>query len=1134
MGIITGHTLTTKKYVARFSKNTSTNSRTFKATLKAGDKTRVFTINQAAAEVKSFKWSNGQTAITRIVNEEFTTNYNVYDLTVTCNVEGCTGRLDSSGIFKASLTSNDGVERNIVYTVSYNGTPVGVITIVQDAKPEEKYFYLDKATSATTASKTINPTDTTASFSYATNYDLNNLTTASTESWVQSATFSGTDPGTLSVTFKDTKSSGDARLTIKNGITTLATITISVAVVELKFVWTKNNNSNLEVTATTLTVQETYETNYNKLTVSYTNNVSSAVLSSIQGDGQITITLNENSTTGVVESSVTILSNGIPIGWLTIKQDAAEEKHFWVNEINTKDYVIPEFEANVSCAETPYEVTIITNYNSDSVNFEYGGFLDSVVLSNDLTKVSFTFAVNEGIDRTAKITFYTGSSLTTASTIGSISMSQKGVGVKFFYWIEGTNNATTIQIIETASTATADEAKYISSYPELSLSSEYYGSVVTGFTPSAITQTEGDTPATLHIEFTENVSTTTNQSDTIYVKDGNTVVGMINLLQYPKGSTNDWFRWVINGDNIYELPGYVSKDGYDIEFEFETNIEGLSFYCEHMDWFDEGEMPHTKEDAGRYYCKAKLTANEDEEVRNVVILAMKGQEAFGKLTLKQEATPAEKYIWIVQREQSAATYDAPYTATSTGFTILTNYTTAELDALRVDKTPQEGTVGTDWITNLVLSKTNGLKFSVTKNEDKNNGRGCIISIYSVENVELIRVTVNQEANNDKDFKWTTGEVTANTATTVTSESGDTEGIDVSVTYETDYDNLNVNVDEQYSWIKQCTVDTAHNAVTYHLDMYSDPSYSQLHGEVKLYSNTKLIGRIIVRQNPAPEPGRYFMLKYNDIVMEEGILVIDNVPATLTEETRQFVVSAETNIPISQFTVVADNSDGSSEWITGVTKTNIDTENFLINFKVKNNTGEGRIGYLNVIRTTPDVTSVYRQIRVIQKEMTYEFSWSQSEVVTGKTIGPLDTGATSNSVQFYSTYPSIYVENPSQNGMTCNINGSNANYTVTARGTTEYSEKLVTFNIKSGDKLIGTLTIRQKGQAAPLTFKWSNSSSTKTVTIPWNQRYVPESGDDTFTYSPEGVYYCNLVADSNNPTGFSQNFYWSLNTLFISF
>ena len=119
---------------------------------------------------------------------------------------------------------------------------------------------------------------------------------------------------------------------------------------------------------------------------------------------------------------------------------------------------------------------------------------------------------------------------------------------------------------------------------------------------------------------------------------------------------------VINGENVYNLPGYVSKDGYDIEFEYETNINGLSFNCEHPEWFD--VLPFIKEYGGKFYCSAKLSPNTDEDIRNVVVLAQRGSETVGKLTIKQDISVAEPYIWIVSSGNTGTyLYSAPASAT---------------------------------------------------------------------------------------------------------------------------------------------------------------------------------------------------------------------------------------------------------------------------------------------------------------------------------------------------------------------------------------------------------------------------------------------------------------------------------------
>lgn len=1118
-----------RNYTFRFKKNEETSEKRYvitATTTEGGGRTTTFTIIQAAAEAKSFKWSNGDTAITvtaeyntRRVEEGYTiAGYNRSDLHITCDTIGCSGRLDSSGKFIGTLMPNNGDVRDVVFQVMYNGTSIATLTVHQNAKPEKKYFWIgESGKTIYTTDPVLEATATSVTINYLTNYtseELINFTSAATVfNWIKSLviTPSSDTGGTVNIVIDEntatTQNNGFVYIK-KDGYINVATINIKQKGRDRGFVWNSNNSDRLTVTATTPTVSEAYTTNYTNLTVMYNNKVSNAQLSATQGSGIATATMNENTDSDIVESNLTILSNGTQRGWLKIIQNPGETKYFYLNTNSATTIELPEFIADASyTTSSPFEVTVYTNYTTSELRCDIGGFVDSARISNisgNQGKLQITFGINTGVERNGVVKVYKNG---TNTVLGTINLKQKGVTTKYFYWIDETNSATTILIEETAATVTAHDVKYITNYSELSLTSEYFGSVVTGFTPTSLTKTE--VAETLHIEFTPNISTTMNQTDTIYVKDGNNVVGMINLLQHPKGSTNDWFRWVINGENVYNLPGYVSKDGYVIEFEYETNVEGLSFYCENQNWFDEGETPHIKEDGGKYYCKAKLTPNTEEEVRNVVILAQKGTETVGRLSMKQDVSVAEPYIWIISSGNTGATYEAPYTANSSGFTILTNYNQTKLSSLTIVKIDE-----VNWITNISLSKgtppSGGLRFNILRNDDKDKGRTGIISILSPENVELLIITINQEANNDKDFKWTAGSITANTATTMTSDSGESNVI---VTYETDYENLSVTVDEAYPWVKNATVDTANNAVTYHLDVYSDPSYNPLRGvdAIKLYSGTKLIGRITVVQEPAPEPDKYFRFKYNGEETEASTLEISNVPATLTDQTRQFTVSALTNYAASVFNLEVDSSLGSG-WLTNVNKGNVDTTGFTITFDVGNNTGDERTGYIYLKKNG----SVYRTIKVIQREMTYEFSWVQGSIETSKTIGPVGTGATSETVPFYSTYPNITIDNSSQNGISCYMNGTSAvRYSTTQRGATEYDIRSATFNLMSNGRTIGTLTVRQEGQVAPLKFQWDNGTNYKEITIDYNR----ETLDEAYTREPnDNTYLLGLFADTNNPQG----------------
>lgn len=1111
---ITGRTFSITSYTARFKKNDSNSGKTYTAKFNVGDgKVHTFTITQDGKETaeKVFNWSNGQTSIDKEVDsttksiQEFynMSGYTLSDLTVVCDTSGCTGRLDSSGIFIGNITNNKTNSAvTIVFGVVYNDEVIATLTVEQDGKEEEKYFWLvDDSGNTVTAYTTdlLDATTTSINVGYLTNYtqeELGELISASTQDWIKS-TLLNSGIVTVTIDSNETTDNRTGIVNIKNGFKILGSIIIKQNGCKMVFNWNNEQSGKTLLNFTATTFSEQYTTNYNNLTIEYSDNVSTATLTNVNGSGIANGHVNINQETSAVTSYVRVKSNGVLVGLLTIVQPAAEEKYFWVYNSGTTDYSIPEFEADASCAQTPYEVAIFTNRND--IKFEIGGFLDTVTLNDDLTKVLFTFRKNTGVERSAKISFYTGNSLTTATTLGSISLKQSGAVFPKFYWFLDGFSGSSLDITVPANITEYDEVTYYSTYSEeLSLSADN-NYVITAFTPTALTSTE---LGAFHFSFNENMSTVSNQVGYIRVRDrNNSLVGLLKLIQSPKENINEWFRWVINMDSQYTVPNAVAKEGGEFSFQFETNISTVSFRTEaSQDWFS--VQPENKESS----CHFVLTQNDEEQTRTIIIFAHDDdtQQDVGKLTIVQQSAPVEKYIWIEQMEQSAITYDAPYTATSTNFSIKTNYSQTELNNLI--KTTNPSNVG--WVKNITLNKTS-LTFSVEKNEDKNNTRSCEVIIKNFENVELIKVTVNQEKNDDREFKWLDGSITALTATTIHSESGETPGIDVTVRYETDYDEFSAITENE--WIENVIIDTSINAVKYHLDVPT--TWTPLAGTISLFNKTKLIGKIYVEQEPAPEPGKYFKFEYNGEIITSSTLEINNVPATLTGDTCHFVVSALTNFNASLFTLEIDGALGSG-WITNLNKGNVDPETgFTIMFDVGNNSDtRDRTGLIYIKKDG----SVYRTIRVVQNQMTYDFSWEESTIVSGKTIGPLSTGATSNTIPFYSNYPNISIVTAvTDGGITCVMNGGNSvRYNTTARGQQEYSIRSATFNLISNNtNIIGSLVISQSGQTAPLTFNWDTGRNYKEITVEGNS----SDWDESYTASSRD-YLLYLFPDTNNPTG----------------
>ena len=1111
------------KYNKTFTFSPNTTHAIRKLTVKAkkgGETISEFIINQAPAPLKEFKWEDGTTAVTidtdydgTRVEEGYTiTGYNLSDLSVVCNVDDCSGRLDSSNVFIGTLSKNEELDtRTIVFQIIYNNSSIAKLTVEQGGKPEEKYFYFGTEGSATTyETPSLETTTISVDVTYRTNYEVSDLLSATSESWIKGISFDSSESEikTLVITIDANEGYSDRSgvVEVKYGIMLLGKITVKQNGNVKQFSW--EHDTIVTGTSTGIITAEGYEFYKHYYVSGYTNltaeKPSGVNWLSVSINTMFVCTVDANTQTQYRSALVKIKSNGDEIGSILVEQAAGEAKYLYFNTADSATTIdIPNFDYDASyTSESPFEVSIYTNYSKDELNCAIGGFISTAVISDIENKqgtVFITFGENTGIVLRTGIVKING-------TLATINLKQNGNEPKFFRWVKPDISTSTLHedVDATATTLTID---YETNYESLDVVVGADGTslVINECIPTTITSGTGQ----LTLNFDVNVSTISTKNETIHIFNVNSEVGTLYFKQLVKEETLDIFRWVINGvelDSEYTVPGEVSKDGLEFSYEFKTNVE-ISFKLknnEQISWFNDFTT-EPKIDGDKLYCHETLLANNDS-ARTIVILAIKNgtNEIIGKLNITQAGAPVVPFIYF-DNGQSGVTYEAPYTGGTKTYSLSTNYSVTQVNALRITKTALEGTLDTTWITDESISKSEGLKFTLSRNDDKFHTRDAIISVLNSDNVVLLTVVVNQEENGERTFKWLTGNVTADSATTIESISGDSEqGIDVTALFDTDYPNLNPQIDEQYrTWITTASVTTT--AVNYHLAVNTEYNQRTADKAIKLYSNTKLIGTISIRQEAAPEPGKYLYLCYDEIETD-GNLTISGIPSTLTEESRHFVVTASTNIDASAFTFNAD-----SEWITSISKTNVDESGFTIEFNVANNTGDERTGNISINKNG----GLFRVITLQQNEMTYEFSWEQSTIVSGKTIGPLGTGSTTDTIPFYSTYPSLTIVTAStQGGITCVMNGTTAvTYNTQARGPQDYSQISGTFNLKSGNKIVGEIKIEQNGQVSPLLFNWDNNRDGKEVTVGG----VGTNWNESCTAVPTD-YVLYIFPDENNPNG----------------
>ena len=364
-------TNTSNNVTATITANSDTaNTRTATITVKNGSTTvGKWTITQQKkSEAKYFNWSNGSTAITTdnvsYNGETKTTGYtsNYESLSFTSNQSWCTVSHTLTGV-TATITANSDTAntRTAIITVTNGSTVVGKWTIVQQKKPEAKYFNWSNGSTAITTTD-VSYNGATLISGYSSNYE--SLSFTSNQSWCTVTTASTNATATIQAS-TNTASTRTAVVTVKNGSTTVGTWSITQQKKpEDKYLWVVSQGQ------TTATVSNVSNAGGSQELVILTNYSQSELDGfSVNKPDWITnvkLTKSTNKLTFNVSSNPVggnSRSGSITVGGLTIDVSQVAGEAFKVN-LKVNNSTSP---SNIGSAVTSFSIS--TTPNSDSLSY---------------------------------------------------------------------------------------------------------------------------------------------------------------------------------------------------------------------------------------------------------------------------------------------------------------------------------------------------------------------------------------------------------------------------------------------------------------------------------------------------------------------------------------------------------------------------------------------------------------------------------------------------------------------------------------------------------------------------------------------------------------------------------------------
>lgn len=733
------------------------------------------------------------------------TNYKESDVTYTISITGGTeGDTIESERYRHNTSYSINIKSNSLETgktikINFKGRDGKQLHYIQIAQQAESYTF------------TINPTAVTAQASdiscetdITTNYTTEMLNAITFDrggaSWLTNPRIDGTK-FKADLTPNTATTANSTTVTFKRNGNTIATFNVTQNGIAESFKWNDVDTQNYQITGvvnTGTTKTLNYTNTYQNLSESHDEMFENVSLSSINGNGQLSFTVKNNtgdSRTGIIK----IKNNGTEIGYqVTVQQDGTNYYLRFPNTTATSKTETVEYTAT--------SVTVAIETNAPELTTEKTGIVDSI--STATTSMTINFSTNTGTSQregTAKVS-YGGSALT-------VTIQQTPEPVYEWKWNDGSTAATSSYTYNTQSslvfgaTTTYVDVNYyvendtVSWMRNVSISSD--GKQVTIGNLDAY----GEEQEQREHRFTICCSSTTINPVTL---------GYLTIQQSPK----PFFKWWNSSTAITTTD--VNYNGATLTSGYTTNYTSLLF-TSNQSWCTTAVTSTG--------VSATLTANSDTaNTRSATITVKNGSTTVGTWSITQQKKPEDKYLWIIATGQTtASTLNVTNAGTSLSYDILTNYEQSELDGFTPTKP--------SWITNVKLTKsTLKLTFDVAANPVGASSRSDNVVIGG------LTVTVSQVAG--EAFK---ANLNVNNSTSPANISNTATTFSISTLPNSDSLSYTIKVDSTEVITKTgsygptnytCGENTATTEVTY---------------TVRVYSGSTVLETVTIKQNGKPTP-----------------------------------------------------------------------------------------------------------------------------------------------------------------------------------------------------------------------------------------------------------------------------------------
>ena len=725
--------------------------------------------------------------------------------------------------FSVNTNPTGNTERTTILWVKSGSTNVGRIGLTQDSG-ETFYFYWGNAGSATTTGGTAISSDTTTSQSFRTNYNISNLTSATSvaDNWITAATFNN---GVLTVGFTKNGTLQTRTGTLKvqyNGID-IATFVLEQTSYPGYFYWLYQGYG---VSAAT-TVQGTsvdypnYYTNIQGLVISaasdYSDWLTSYGITNPDGDGTAygRVLINTGDTPRY--AILYVKKDDIDIAYLAYNQEGSSSYFYWLESGSTTNTAIT---LNIGYGDLSVRNSYYNKGNNLRVSAETSyDWIYNIGVNEPMTGGTFSAATRENIgpERTAIIWIKTNF----GETVGVATVIQSG---GTFAWSNGLSSITK----SVSEYTITDTTNYTTNLTGLTLES---ADTYTWVSNKSISNPNGNGVFTANFDLNEN---NPPRTAIFYVKYNNITVGELILQQ---AGEERYFYWGNGSESATTSGGTVASAATSI-----VNVPYVSNYTNLTSATTDTWITGATLSSGNF--SAYFDANSGTTNRTGSVQIKSGDNIVGTFTISQSGFT--ELVFLGESYTAAA-------LTSSAFT------TSTIQAVGL---PNHIIYAIDNITNTGVSFYREIEFVYDNSDDffrnapswghtywfqlylsnnpESEPRTKLVSLVHNGNTVAELTVVQAGTGGSEYFYWGSEGTSTTTASTASSSNAGS----VTVNYRTTYNisNLSTGTSVADNWITAATFNNGVLTVN-----YGSNSSSQRTGTLNIIYNNNTIATLSLTQ-----------------------------------------------------------------------------------------------------------------------------------------------------------------------------------------------------------------------------------------------------------------------------------------------